>query len=67
MKEVDETFTLHDFRMTKGDKYVNLIFDLVVPVDYNGEEETAAKLVAEKIKERNENCFAVIQSEHPFF
>lgn len=67
MKEVDESFTLHDFRMTKGDKFVNLIFDLVVPVDYNGEEETAAKLVADKIKERNENCFAVIQSEHPFF
>lgn len=67
MKEVNEAFTLHDFRMTKGDKYVNLIFDLVVPVDYKGEEETAAKLVAEKIKERNPDCFAVIQSEHPFF
>lgn len=66
MKEVNESFSLHDFRMTKGDKYTNLIFDLVVPVDYKGDEETAAGLVAAKIKEKNPNCFAVIQSEHPF-
>ena len=66
MNEIDESFTLHDFRMTKGDKYINLIFDLVIPVDYKGEEETAAKLVAQKIKEKNENCFAVIKAEHPF-
>ena len=67
MKEVSESFTLHDFRMTKGEKYINLIFDLVVPMDYKGDEETAAKLVAEKIKEKNPDCFAVIQSEHPFY
>ncbi len=66
MNEVDESFTLHDFRMTKGDKYINLIFDLVIPVDYKGDEETAARLVAQKIKDRNENCFAVIKAEHPF-
>ena len=66
MNEIDESFTLHDFRMTKGEKYINLIFDLVIPVDYKGDDETAAKLVATKIKERNENCFAVIKAEHPF-
>ena len=66
LKEIDESFTLHDFRMTKGDKYVNVIFDLVIPVDCKMDDETAAKTVAEKIKERNENCFAVIKAEHPF-
>ena len=66
MNEIDETFTLHDFRMTKGDKYTNLIFDLVVPVDYKIDEHEAAKLVADKIKEYNPNCFAVIKAEHPF-
>ena len=66
MKEVDETFSLHDFRMTKGEKYVNLIFDLVIPVDSKIDDEEAAKLVATKIKERNENYSAVIKPEHPF-
>jgi divalent metal cation (Fe/Co/Zn/Cd) transporter len=66
MNEIDETFTLHDFRMTKGDKFINLIFDLVVPVDCKTDEHEAAKLVADKIKEYNPNCFAVIKAEHPF-
>ena len=66
VKEIDDTFTLHDFRMTKGDKFINLIFDLVVPVDCKTDEHEAAKLVADKIKEYNPNYFAVIKAEHPF-
>ncbi len=66
MSEVDERFTLHDFRMTKGDRYTNLIFDLVIPVDYEGNDEKAAEIVAEKIKENDPSCFAVIKPEHPF-
>ncbi len=66
IKEIDESFTLHDFRMTKGEKYINVIFDLVIPVDCKTDDETAAKMVADKIKERNKNCFAVIKAEHPF-
>lgn len=66
IKEIDERFSLHDFRMTKGDTYTNLIFDLVIPVDCKTDDETAAKTVAQKIKEHDENCFAVIKAEHPF-
>lgn len=32
-KELSEEFTVHDFRMTKGEKNNNLIFDLVLPAD----------------------------------
>ncbi|MBQ8848824.1 MAG: cation transporter [Clostridia bacterium] len=66
-KEVDPRFSIHDFRMTKGEKYTNLIFDLVIPVDYNGDDDHAAQLVADKIKEKEPDCFAVIKSEHPYF
>ena len=65
--EINENFTIHDFRMTKGEKYTNLIFDLVIPVDYKECDKEAAKLVAEKIKEKCADCFAVIQPEHPYF
>ena len=66
IKEIDESFTLHDFRMTQGERYTNLIFDLVIPVDCKMEDADAAKAVADKIKERNPDCFAVIKPEHPF-
>lgn len=65
-KEVCESFSIHDFRMTDGTTFTNLIFDLLVPLDCGYDCENAAKLVSEKIREKNPNCFAVIQSEHPF-
>ena len=66
VKETDERFSIHDFRMTKGERLTNLIFDLVIPVDYDGKEEDAAKEVAKRIKEKDPNCFAVIKPEHLF-
>ena len=65
-KEVDESFTIHDFRMTYGGKHYNMIFDLSIPTDSKYDDEEAAKLVAERIKEKNPDCFAVIKAEHPF-
>ena len=58
--------SMSPLRMTKGDKYVNLIFDLVIPVDCKWEDDAAAKAVAGEIKARNPDCFAVIKPEHPF-
>ncbi len=65
-KTIDPAFSIHDFRMTKGETYANLIFDLVVPTENSMPIETAVKAVTEEIKRRNENCFAVIRGEHPF-
>ena len=65
-KEVDEAFTLHDFRMTKGETKINLIFDLLLPADCKLSTEEAAKAVAAKIKEKNPDCNCVIRAEHPF-
>ena len=53
--------------MTKGEKYVNVIFDMVIPLDYTGDHEDAAQTVADKIKEKNPDCFAVIHPEHPYY
>lgn len=65
-KEVDPEFSIHDFRMTYGGKHYNMIFDLSIPTDSKYDDEKAAELVAEKIKEKNADCFAVINAEHPF-
>ena len=65
-KEVDEAFTLHDFRMTKGETKINLIFDLLLPADCKLSTDEAAKAVAARIKEKNPDCNCVIRAEHPF-
>lgn len=66
VKEVDEHLSMHDFRMTIGEKSVNLIFDLQLPSDCKLSSEEAERLVVEKIREKKENCFCVIRVEHPY-
>ncbi len=65
-KEVDESFSIHDFRLTKGDKNINLIFDLVIPLDSPVNSHDAEKAVVDRIRKDNENVFCVIKVEHPF-
>ena len=65
-REVNESFTIHDFRMTKGEKNINLIFDLVLPVDCEICESEAEKSVAKAIRDKNPACNCVIKAEHPF-
>lgn len=66
VKEVDESFSLHDFRMTAGENSVNLIFDLLIPMDGKWTKEEAEKQVVTKIREKKPNCFCVIRVEHPY-
>ena len=66
VKEVNPNLSIHDFRMTIGEKSVNLIFDLLLPSDCNLSSEEAEKQVIDKIHEKKENCFCVIRVEHPY-
>lgn len=66
VKEVDESFSVHDFRMTYGGNHINLIFDLSIPVDTKMSDEDAAKAVEEKIKSLKPECNCVIKAEHPY-
>lgn len=67
VKELDAKATIHDFRMTNGEKQINLIFDLVVAHDYNEEQED--KLIADIMREmekRDSCCQCIITLEHSY-
>ena len=65
-KEVHPDFSIHDFRMTRGESNVNLIFDLLVPTECTLKTEEAENLVSENIRKQKPNCFCVIRVEKPF-
>jgi divalent metal cation (Fe/Co/Zn/Cd) transporter len=65
-KTVNAEFTIHDFRMTRGETNINLIFDLSLPVDCKMTTDDAEKAVAAEIKNRRPDCFCVIRAEHPY-
>lgn len=63
--QVDETFSIHDFRITYGKERKNLIFDLSVPLGSKWVLADAERAVAKKIHEQRPDCYAVIRAEHP--
>jgi len=46
LSEMNPPLTLHDFRMVPGKRVIKLIFDVVVPVDFSGEEALIKKVEA---------------------
>ena len=43
MEALDKNVSIHDFRMVDGQEQINLIFDMVVPFEYNKEKEKELK------------------------
>ena len=60
IRSVDEKLTMHDFRVVKGETHTNLIFDVVVPVDYELHSSELVDLIESEIKKINETYFAVV-------
>lgn len=65
MNGVDESLTLHDFRVVSGDTHTNLLFDLVVPHTCKHPEELAAKM-RDAVHEADPRLFAVIKVEYSY-
>ena len=65
LAEVDSEVSLHDFRMVVGENQINLIFDMVVPIQYDKERR---KMLCQTMRKRmNEvdsryQCVIVVES-----
>lgn len=67
LREVDPRISFHDFRMVEGKNQINLIFDLVVPREYDKKKREALKeQVTKKVTERDKRCCLVITTESGF-
>lgn len=66
VKDINESYSIHDFRLTDGGNRVNLIFDLVIPRDDKVDRATIENEVKTKIHEIDSKYYAVIKVEHSF-
>ncbi|HNR04296.1 MAG TPA: cation diffusion facilitator family transporter [Bacillota bacterium] len=67
INEMHEELTIHDFRIVGGEEHKNLIFDLVVPFEYD--EKMAgdlSKKVAWEIKSKYPECNAIIYIDRAY-
>lgn len=58
--------SIHDFRMVQGPTHTNLIFDAVVPFQYEKTNDEVKRGITKLIKEKWQNYYAVIQAEQSY-
>ena len=65
---LDESFSMHDFRMVKGSTRTNLIFDVEVPRKTSYTDNEIVNWLKERIHELpGSKYFAVIQIDHDYY
>ena len=65
---LDESFSMHDFRMVKGQTRTNLIFDVEVPRKTSYTDNEIVNWLKEQIHELpGSKYFAVIQIDHEYY
>ena len=67
LKELDPQCSIHDLRFVNGMGQINLIFDMVVPFEYDEEEKNNLQLqLMEKLQEIDKRYQCVITMEHSY-
>ena len=67
VKGIDEVLSIHDFRMVDGERQINFIFDLVVPISYDKEKKKeVCQIIRRKMHELDVRYQCVIQVENSF-
>ena len=66
VKAIDSTLSIHDFRMVRGVKHTNLIFDLVIPFQFKGRESEFKNRIDERVQFENKKYYTVITFDSPF-
>lgn len=60
VKSININLSMHDFRVVKGETHTNLIFDVVIPFDFDINSNDLAYEIERLVKEENETYFTVI-------
>lgn len=62
-----ENISYHDLRITNGENNINVIFDLVIPFEYDNKKiKTIVSTIKKEAKEINPIYTLVIKIDHPF-
>lgn len=67
IKEMDKRVSIHDFRVVGGRDHKNLIFDMVIPYEYDKEKQNDLREeFARRLREKNDRYHVVITMERSY-
>lgn len=65
LREIDESLSMHDFRVVDGERQINLIFDVVVPFSYdNDAKRNLMMTIRDKLKKIDYRYNPVVTFDH---
>ncbi|MFQ8766553.1 MAG: hypothetical protein ACLR8U_08535 [Oscillospiraceae bacterium] len=60
LRKVDPKLTVHDFRMVRGNRHTNVIFDLVLPFSMEDRKQELRELVERELQTDGKEYHAII-------
>ena len=65
-KEQNPLYNLHDFRMVDGKEHINLVFDVVAPIDENKDDSAVKEMVRDICKQLDQRYNAVVTVDRDY-
>ena len=66
VRGIDETISIHDFRMVTGPTHTNIIFDAVVPFRFRLSDREVEREIMTAVKRLDSSYFAVVQIDRDY-
>ena len=63
---IDDTISIHDFRMVPGPTHTNVIFDAVVPYGFRLTDQEVAEKIRTAVRTLDGNYYAIVNVEHSY-
>lgn len=67
LKEYDSQLNLHDFRVVKGPTHTNIIFDVLLPLNFSKSEQEVRQYLDSRIKQLDASYYSVIEFDLPYY
>ena len=64
IQEINPNYNIHDFRVIKGTKHTQLLFDVVLPYADNHDQDDVIKTIENKVKEIDPNFECVMEIDY---
>ena len=66
VKEINDEYSIHDFRIVSGPTHTNLIFDVLIPSNDQIKHTILKEQINQRLKAIDPSYFTVMQIEHSF-
>ena len=66
VKEINESYDIHDFRIVSGPTHTNLIFDVLLPISDTVDHEVIRKEIEKRVHAHDSSLYCVMEIEHSY-